>query len=161
MKKIILIGFATSGKSTVGRLLADKLNAKFVDTDAEIERDCKMSVQQIFDEYGEEYFRKKENKLLLSLASRQDVVVACGGGSVMAEGFEEFAADGIVIWLTAAAATVKRRLGDTARPLFDGLSEQQLAAYIDRRTPLYQRYAQIVIVTDNLTAEQVVKQINV
>lgn len=159
MKKLILIGFATSGKSAVGKLLASRLNAKFVDTDAEIERQCGMSVQQIFDTYGERYFREKENQLLFSLACEQNAVVACGGGSVTAESFPQFAENGVVVWLTATAATVKSRLGNAPRPLFDGLNEQQLQQFIEARAPLYQRYATLTIPTDDLTAEQVFEKI--
>ena len=155
MKKIVLIGFATSYKSSVGKLLADKLKVEFVDTDVEIERECNLTVQQIFNSHGESYFRQKENQLLLSLAPRKDTVIACGGGSVINENFERFAKNSIVIWLTVTANTVKSRLGGTPRPLFDGLNEQQLATFIESRAPLYQRYANLTIPTDNLTAEQV------
>lgn len=160
MNKIILIGFATSGKSSVGQCLADKLNAKFVDTDAEIERECGMTVQQIFDVHGEEYFRQKENQLLLSLADRPNVVIACGGGSVLAESFSQFAADSAVIWLTVTASTVKRRLGDTPRPLFDGLTEAQLQHFIDARTPFYRRYATLTLNTDDSTPEQIANELS-
>ena len=155
MKKVILIGFATSGKSSVGKLLAKKLGAKFVDTDAEIERDCDMTIRQIFDAHGEAYFRQKENDLLLTLAPLQDVVIACGGGSVAAESFAQLAKGSVVIWLTATASTVKSRLGGVQRPLFDGLGERELQQFIDVRTPLYERYAEIAVPTDNLSVEQV------
>ena len=159
MKKIILIGFATSGKSTVGRLLAEKLRAEFVDTDAEIERECNATVQQIFDTFGEEYFRQKENQLLLSLVGKRDTVIACGGGSVAADSFSLFAEDSVAIWLTATATTVKSRLGDTPRPLFDGLDDVSLQQFIARRTPLYERYAKVAVCTDGLTPEQIVEKI--
>ena len=159
MDRIVLIGFATSGKSSVGRLLADKLNAKFVDTDEEIEREQGATIQQIFDEYGEEYFRNKESEILTSLAHQKNVIVACGGGSVLCDSFVELAQESVVVWLTVTAATVKRRLGNTPRPLFDNLSEDELAERIARRSPLYQRYAEIVIETDSLTPEQVAERI--
>ena len=155
-----MIGFATAGKSTVGKLLAAKLNAEFVDTDAEIERVCGASVQQIFDTLGEEYFRQRENELLLTLANKQGVVIACGGGSVLAEGLFKLAKDSVVVWLSAEAATVKRRLGGVPRPLFDGLSEAELQAFVNARAPLYKRYADVTIATDNLTPEQVVSKIS-
>ena len=155
MKKVVLIGFATGFKSSVGQCLADKFNAKFVDTDVEIERSLGLSVQQIFDTHGEKYFRQKENELLLSLASKQDVVVACGGGSVTVEGFPQFAKDSVVVWLKVTASTVKSRLGGTPRPLFDGLDEQQLQHYIDVRSPLYERYADVTISTDDLAPMQI------
>ena len=159
MNKVILIGFATSGKSSVGKLLAARLNAKFVDTDAEIERECGLTVQQIFDKYGEGYFRQKENDLLASLVAEQNVVIACGGGVVLATSFSQLAASGTVVWLTATASTVKSRLGGTQRPLFDGLDASQLQQFIDARAPLYKRYADVTVATDNLTPEQVAAKI--
>ena len=154
-----MIGFAASGKSSVGKLLAEKLNVAFVDTDAEIQRHCGLSVQEIFDRFGEAYFRQKENELLASLAPRQNIVVACGGGSVLAENFRELADDSVVIWLTATAATVKSRLGNISRPLFDNLSERQLAEYIDCRAPFYRRYAQVTLPTDDFTVEELADRV--
>ena len=159
MKKIILIGFATSGKSSVGRLLAAKLNTELVDTDQELERELGMTIQQIFDEQGEAYFRAKETQLLLSLSPRRDLVVACGGGCVLSDRFEDFAKDSVVVWLTATTETVQNRLGNTARPLFDLLSREQLEHYVNSRAPLYQRYAQVVIATDDLSVEQIADSI--
>ncbi|MCH5159762.1 MAG: shikimate kinase [Clostridiales bacterium] len=155
MKKIVLIGFAASGKSSVGKLIAERLNMAFVDTDVEIERELGMTVQQIFDKYGEEFFRQKENEILAGLVGKQNTVVACGGGSVLAESFAQLELDSLVILLTATAATVKRRLGNTSRPLFDNLSEDELADFIAARAPLYRRHADVTFPTDNLTPEQV------
>ena len=111
MKKIVLIGFAACYKTTAGKLLADMLNIDFVDTDEQIEKACKMSVQQIFDRHGEAYFRKKESELLLTInndieTKQADTVIACGGGSVLSFNFDELARDSVVIWLTAKAETV-------------------------------------------------------
>ena len=158
MKKIILIGFATCYKTTVGKLLAKKLNCAFVDTDAEIECLEKMSVQQIFDTQGEAYFRRKENELFRALDAC-DTVVSCGGGSVLAESFDEFKRNSVVIWLTASADTVKSRLGGVARPLFDGLTVEQLEERIAERTSLYSRFACITFPTDSKTPEQVAEEI--
>ena len=159
MKKLVLIGFAASGKSSVGKLIEKKINMQFVDTDVEIERQCGMSVREIFDKLGETYFRQNENELVALLATRQNVVVACGGGSVLAESFAQLSSDSLVVLLTATAATVKSRLGNTSRPLFDGLSEDELANFIASRAQLYNRYSNIAIATDGLTVEQVVEEI--
>ena len=164
MKKIVLIGFAACYKSSVGKLLADRLGYAFVDTDKEIERANKMSVQQIFEKYGESSFRKKESELLRTLnanllAKPTNIVVACGGGSVLADGFDEFACDSIVVCLTASAETVHARLGSVLRPLFDGLAEDELNSYMQQRTPLYNKYANAIFATDGKTSEQVAEQI--
>ncbi|MCH5153226.1 MAG: shikimate kinase [Clostridiales bacterium] len=158
MKKIVLIGFAACYKSTVGRLLADRLSCAFVDTDAEIERACNKTVQQIFETHGEAFFREEESKLLRTL-TQDNAVVACGGGVVLSQGFSLFAQGSIVICLTASAETVHSRLGGVARPLFDGLTVRQLDSYIQSRAPLYAKYADVTIPTDRKTPEQLAQQI--
>ncbi|MCH5157323.1 MAG: shikimate kinase [Clostridiales bacterium] len=157
-KRIVLIGFATGYKTSVGKLLASRLNCAFVDTDAQIENTLASSVQQIFETYGEEYFRQAESKLLRQL-NEDNIVVACGGGSVLADGFDEFARDSIVIWLTVEAATVRSRLGNTQRPLFDKLTVEELEAYINKRAPLYAKYASVKFSTDGKTPQEVTAQV--
>ncbi|MCH5152025.1 MAG: shikimate kinase [Clostridiales bacterium] len=158
MKKIILIGFACCGKSTVGKILANRLNCAFVDTDREIAKRSNLTVEQIFGCYGENYFREKENQLLKTLVDG-NTVVACGGGSVLADSFNAFSADGTVVWLTATAQTVRDRLGDVPRPLFDRLTVEQLNEYMLRRNPIYEKYAHIKFATDCKTPEQVAEEI--
>lgn len=155
MKKIILIGFAACYKSTVGKLLADKLNCECVDIDTEIEHANKLSIQQIFATHGETYFRKEESRLLRSLADKSNVVVSCGGGSVLSSDFALFAKDSVVVWLTATAQTVQSRLGAVARPLFDGLTAAQIDEYIQSRSLLYTKYAQAKIATDGKQSSEV------
>ena len=159
MRKIILIGFATSGKSSVGKLLAERIGAEFVDTDVEIERQCGMSVGEIFDQRGEAYFRQRENEILSSFIDRQNVVVACGGGSVLSESFTRLADHSFVVLLTATVETVHARLGDTPRPLFDGRGITELQRLIAERAPLYRRYADVTFPTDNLTPSQLAELI--
>lgn len=158
MKKIVLIGFAASYKTSVGKLLADKLGCNFVDTDEQIENMCGMSVQQIFEMHGEAYFREQETKLLATL-NANNTVVACGGGCVLSPVFVEFTRESNVVYLTASAETVRARLGATPRPLFDGLTIAELSDYMQARAPLYERYCNTTISTDNKTSEQVADEI--
>ena len=158
MKKIILIGFAACYKSHVGKLLADKLNCAFVDTDREIECRCGMTVRQIFETMGEGYFRAMENALLLTL-NDNNTVVACGGGSVMSHNFDNFAYGGTVVCLTATAETVHSRLGDGSRPLFDGITVEQLNSFMQQRALLYAKYANATFDTDGKTSQQVADQV--
>lgn len=159
MKKIVLIGFAACYKTSVGRLLAHRLNCTFVDVDEEIERSSGLTVQQIFSKHGEESFRQRESAMLAQLATDTFCVVACGGGSVLSSNFKAFASDATVVWLTAMASTVQSRLGETARPLFDKLSESELQTYINNRQPYYTKYANFSVATDGLTPEQVTELI--
>lgn len=157
--KLILVGFACAGKTTVGKLYAEKYNTKFVDTDSEIERRCGMSVGEIFAKYGEEYFRKQEAALLADLPDN-NCVISCGGGTPTVEGFADFVADATVVWLKASLEAVKSRLGDVVRPLFDGLTEAELAEKIAVRSKIYAEFADYVVDTDNFTPEVVEKIIS-
>ena len=82
---LVLVGLAGSGKSTVGELLADALQRSFVDFDVEITRRCGMSVPEIFGQKGEGYFREQETALTRELAETGGMVLAPGGGWIMAE----------------------------------------------------------------------------
>ncbi len=152
MNNIILIGFAATGKTTVGALLAEKLGKKFVDTDAEAERAVGKTVTQIFSESGEKGFRKLENEVLHSL-SIDNAVIACGGGSVLCQNFAEFARGSKVVCLTAEATTVASRLNG-GRPLLEGLNEQQLRQFVSQRERVYRRFADVTVCTDGLSARE-------
>ena len=159
MEKIVLIGFACCGKSTVGKILADKIAYRFVDTDCEIERRSNLTVAEIFERFGENKFRQMENELLRELVDN-NTVVACGGGSVLTDNFDTFVQNSAIVWLTATAQTVRERLTDSIpRPLFDKLSVGQLQEYISLRTPIYAKYARVQIATDGKTPEQVAEEI--
>ena len=164
MNKIILIGFATCYKTTVGRLLASKLGYKLVDTDEQLQRRLGQSVAQILDTHGEAYFREQESELVRNLTSDllvapEDVVIACGGGTVLSPNFGDLARDGTVVHLTASAETVYSRLDGVSRPLFDKLSVEQLRNFMVERAPLYAKYAKVTVSTDGKTPEQVAELI--
>ena len=143
--RIILIGFAATGKSSVGALLADGLRLRFADVDSLVENDAHMSVAQIFRQKGEDFFRALESD-------------ACGGGSILSDDFARFAEGSTVIWLTADANTVKSRLCG-GRPLFDGLTTEELSRRIAERERIYRRYADVTVSTDGLTAIQTANKI--
>lgn len=153
--KIVLIGFACCYKTSAGELLAKKLNYAHIDVDKMIEAGAGKSVAEIFASSGEREFRKLERQALLSLIPCEDVVISCGGGSVLADSFDVFAEGATVVWLTANADTVVSRLGGVSRPLFDGKSADDIYRLMDVRAPYYAKYADLVISTDNLTSNQV------
>lgn len=155
--KLILIGFATSGKTTVGKLLADKLALDFVDVDEVIEQRG-TSIKQLFEQ-GEQTFRKVENDVLDSLTESADVVIACGGGSVTCGNFEKLKQNATVIWLNVSPQKVIERLGDVERPLFDGKNINELQQLVDERNELYRKYSDITMYIDNLTPEQITQKI--
>ncbi len=163
MEKIVLIGYAATGKTSVGRILAEKLGWEFFDTDAQTELRARMSVMEIFARYGEEGFRLLETQTLQLLAPRTNCVIACGGGSVLSPQFEDFARGATVVWLQASAENVASRLVAGTRPLADGKSAEELAREMDKREQFYRRYATVTLSTDDClpheAAEKLIKTI--
>lgn len=139
--RIYLTGFMGSGKSTVGRLLAVRLGAPFLDLDEEIERRAGMRVREIFEQHGEPVFRQMEREALEATLALQDVVVATGGGTVAFEANARMIRDnGLAVWLNPPFATIAARvggLGKKDRPLFR--DETQALALYRERLPAYRR----------------------
>lgn len=139
--RIYLTGFMGSGKTTVGRRLATRLGAPFVDLDQEIERRAGMTVRQIFERQGEPAFRQMEAEALRGTLELPDVVVAMGGGTMVFEGnFRLIRASGLSVWLNPPFATIAARiggLGKADRPLFK--DEVQALALYRERLPAYRR----------------------
>lgn len=152
--KIILIGFSCSYKTSAGRILADKMGVPFVDTDEQITSTSGESVQEIFSKYGEEEFRQRENELLSTLIARNEIVIACGGGSVLCGNFAELCNGATVVRLTSTASTVMSRLGEISRPLSDGLTLAELEERLATRSSYYSKYADYKVATDGLTSEE-------
>jgi shikimate kinase len=159
--RIYLTGFMGSGKSTVGRRLAERLGAPFVDLDEEIEQRAGMRVREIFEQHGEPAFRGLEQEALRATAELPDVVVATGGGTVMFEANEQWIrAHGLSVWLNPAFATIVRRIGGLGkqdRPLFR--DEAQALALYRERLPAYRRADLTVDVRPEEQAEEVATRI--
>lgn len=139
--RIYLTGFMGSGKTTVGRLLAERLGVPFLDLDQEIERRAEMTVREIFEQQGEPAFRRLETETLRGTLACADVVVATGGGTMVNDGNLQMIQDnGLSVWLHPAFATIVARiggLGKVDRPLFR--DETQALALYRERLPAYQR----------------------
>jgi shikimate kinase len=137
---IALVGLMGVGKTTVGRRLANRLKLPFVDADAEIERAAAMSVGEMFERYGEPYFRDGERRVIARLMDGAPKVIATGGGAfVNAETRALMLRDALVVWLDADPAVlvgrVRRR--DT-RPLLRGRDPRQVLEELARvRNPIY------------------------
>lgn len=121
-RNILLIGFMGSGKSTVSACLGKMLAMETIEMDEYIEKKEGMKIRQIFDTYGEEYFRNCESNTLIELRSREHTVISCGGGvPLRAENVELMKRNGYVVWLTAKPETILERVKDsTERPLLNG-----------------------------------------
>ena len=140
---IFLIGFMASGKTTVGRLLAERLDWTFVDLDKVIEDGAGKTVADIFATEGEAGFRTRETEALREVAKRRKAVVATGGGApCREENIEAMLAAGRVFWLDVSPEEAVRRAGKASgRPLLDGAADPVAAAskLLDARRPYYGR----------------------
>lgn len=139
--RVYLTGFMGSGKTAVGRNLAERLGARFLDLDEEVERRAGMTVREIFELHGEPAFRQLEQEALLATGEAPDLVVATGGGTVAIEANARWIrANGISVWLNPAFATIVSRIGGLGkrdRPLFR--DEVQALALYRERLPAYRR----------------------
>jgi shikimate kinase len=149
---IYLIGPMGSGKTTIGQRLATKLNLEFLDNDHELQEQTGASVNLIFDLEGEEGFRKRETAMLKKLTARKNVVVATGGGTVLApENRELLGSTGTVIYLrTSISQQIKRLSRDRSRPLLQsGDRKEKLIRLAKERNPLYEELADITFQSRN------------
>lgn len=158
---IILIGFMGTGKTTVGKILAQELKMRFVDMDAIIEDRAGKSISQIFTEDGEPYFRNMERQLVQELASGGNQVIAAGGGIVLnPDNITDFSRSGRVICLLASENEILRRVSSsTARPLLEKEDKLQgIKKLMEQRRPLYEAIPDRVN-TSGLTPEEVAEVI--
>lgn len=137
LANIVLAGFMGVGKSTVGRLLADRLRWNFLDTDEEIVSRFGMSIPDIFAEYGEAGFRRYEDIVCQSVAMRDAHVIATGGGMVINPTNRALlSSTGMLVYLHADVEAIRQRLGEIAkagRPLAWGWEDRY-----EERLPIYQ-----------------------
>jgi shikimate kinase len=159
---IFLIGPMGSGKTTIGRMLAEVLSLKFVDLDLEIEKKCGANIPWIFDMEGEEGFRKRESRMLLELASKSGVVLATGGGAIISEtNRNTLKNNGFVVYLDAPVGRLLERTShDRSRPLLQvGNPREVLEKLALNRDPLYQEVADLVLITDKRKPQLVADEI--
>ena len=146
--RIFLTGFMAAGKTTVGRVLADRLGTTFVDLDAKIEKRAESPVAEIFAAQGESRFRELEVDCLRETGQLPDCVVACGGGTPIDESNRSWMrTHGRVVFLRATLALVSSRLRTTTNRPLAGKAEQ-IAALFEERTKAYEECDHVVDVDD-------------
>ncbi len=158
---IFLVGMMGSGKTTVGSILAQKLNYRFFDTDVLIERVMGQSVSEIFANSGEDSFRDVETQVLGNISAYTKSIVATGGGIVIKPANWSYLHHGLVVWLDAPVDLIMARLADdNTRPLLQETDpKKKLNELLEKRTPLYSLAdLQIHITADN-TPEVIASQI--
>ena len=161
-RNIFFVGPMGAGKTTIGRQLAKQLKRYFYDSDREIEQRTGVSIPLIFELEQEEGFRKREQAMIDELTQLENIVLATGGGAVLApENRNHLSTRGYVIYLYAPISQLLRRTShDKNRPLLQTENpRQKLEQLMAVRDPLYREVADTIIKTDNLPVKQVVKQI--
>ena len=148
-----LLGFMGAGKSTIGPLLAEKLQTDFFDLDTLIEDADKATVRQIFDKHGEAYFRRRETEMLLPLTHLRNTVVALGGGTFTQDANRVLIrSSGVSIWLDVPFECIQRRIQDPySRPLFR--SPQEMEQLFNVRAAAYRMADLRVPAEDEAPAE--------
>lgn len=160
-KPIVIVGMMGAGKSTVGRMLAKALKYKFIDTDKVIEKSQNKTISNIFNEYGEAYFRKIEHDTVLQFLDETDAVLSLGGGAFENEDTRKALKNkATVIYLKASPYVLFSRIKTSIqRPLLHkGFSVETLAFILKRREANYNK-ANIIIDTANKTRKEVVLKI--
>ena len=160
---IFLVGLMGAGKSTIGRQLARELGKQFRDSDSEIEKRTGVSIDVIFDIEGEQGFRRRETGLLRELVGERGIVLATGGGAVLASENRQLLRDnGLIIYLKASAEHLAGRVKlDRRRPLLQsGDKLVKIRELMTQREPVYHQLADMVVETNNRSIPRVVREIS-
>jgi shikimate kinase len=162
---LFLIGPMGAGKSTIGRQLAKLLGMDFIDTDQSIETRSGADIAWIFDMEGEEGFRVRESQVIAELTQLKGVVLATGGGAILApENRNCLAARGTVLYLkTSVEQQLSRTMKDKRRPILQDRDteekEQELLRLMNIRAPLYEQIADITVATDERSIRAVASEV--
>ena len=160
--RIILIGYRATGKTTLAKLLAQRLGCDWIDADVEIERLAGKSIARIFAEDGEPAFRDIEARVIADLCERDRLVLAAGGGAPLREeSRRKMRASGTVVWLDASPQTVQARMAADAttagrRPdLTDKGGLEEIIQLMSGREQIYRESAHLQVDTEGKTPEQI------
>jgi len=159
--KIFLIGYRCTGKTSVGKILSEKLNLLFVDCDFYLQENEKKTISEIVAKKGWNHFRTLESKYLDEISQKENIVVSTGGGVVESlYNIDLIKSRGIGIWLKAKSSTIKKRiLSDEntkdLRPSLTGLSmEDEIDEVLKKREPLYKKVSSLAFDTDSIGVDE-------
>jgi shikimate kinase len=152
----VLVGPPGAGKTTVGRLLADRLGVAFRDTDADVERAAGKPAGEIFVDDGEAAFRALEREAVRAALARHTGVLAVGSGAVLDRATRELLAGHRVVFLDVGLADAVRRVGlNRDRPVLLGNPRAQLMKLLEARVPLYREVATVTVATSGVSPDDV------
>ena len=160
--QIYLTGFMGTGKSTISRCLHEVYGLEQIEMDEQIVKEEGMPISEIFRVNGEEYFRGLETALVRRLSGMENVVVSCGGGTVMRQcNVDEMKKNGRIVLLTASPRTIYERVRYAHnRPLLEGnMNEDYIRSLMEARRPKYEAAADITVKTDGRSAEDICREI--
>ncbi|MDE8732648.1 shikimate kinase [Eubacteriales bacterium DFI.9.88] len=159
MENIILVGMPACGKSITGVVLAKTMRMNFVDTDLLIQEREQKPLQQIIDEHGIEYFKQAEEAVLLEL-NVENTVISTGGSAIYyPKAIGHLKMNGRIVYLQVRLQTVLNRLNNIKTRGVAMEKGDTIADLYQRRVPLYEKYADIIVKADGLAVEQTVEQI--
>lgn len=139
MQNLYICGFMGSGKTSMGQVLAAMTGKQFVDTDKTIEAREKMSISEIFETKGEDYFRQLELGLVTEIMQMQNLIVSVGGGFLLHDGIGEIlkATGATILFIDENFENCYERIKDSDRPLVKGKTKEELKALYDERKEHY------------------------
>ena len=156
---IVFIGYRGTGKSSVGKLLAERSGRTLISTDSEVVRRAGQTIPEIVKQHGWDHFRDLESDVCRDLAEKDQLIIDTGGGAILRqENVDRLKAGGILFWLTAEVPTISRRIGgDTQRPSLTGAKSfvEEIEDVLRERTPKYQAAADHAIATDGKTVTEI------
>ena len=162
-RNVCLIGYRGTGKTTVGRILAERLGYRYIDTDDEIEKRAGRTIADIFRDQGEGAFRDLESTVIADVVQPSQLVLSLGGGAILRpENRQRIQECGVVVWLRAPLETIAERMGldphtEDRRPkLTEHGTLDEINAVLQERWPLYQACASISVDTDGRSPQAVV-----
>jgi shikimate kinase len=158
--RAVLVGPMGAGKSTVGRLLAQRWGVGFRDTDADVEAAAGRPISELFVDEGEEWFRERERAAVAAALAEHDGVLALGGGAVLDAGTRDALAGFPVVFLKVGLSDAVKRVGlGHGRPLLLGNVRSRVKALLDERLPVYLAVAQVVVDTDGRSPDEVADEV--
>ena len=159
-KNLVFLGMMGSGKSSIGNMVSKKLNIPFIDIDDLIEEHARMTISEIFEVSGEDYFRNLEEKITIKSLKQKNVVVSLGGGGFINDKIRrDILTNHFSFWLNwDDLVLIKRIKGSKKRPLATKSTEQEIKSIINKRKKVYSK-ADFKINCNKLTKSEIVKTI--
>ena len=158
--RAVLVGPMGAGKTTVGRILAERWGVAMRDTDADVEASIGKTVQDVFVDEGEEAFRALEKQAVATALAEHDGVLSLGGGAVLDPDTRAALTGRPVVFLRVGLADASRRVGlGQGRPLLLGNVRSRIRTLLEERTPVYESVATLVVETDGRTPAEIAAEI--